>query len=503
MGPSTRANCPVCRSNAQVVEDRSAAKIIKPPPVKANATAKPLGQVALVSPSAVKTSTTPESTQLAVNTPQTQVVKPVAYYCLDCNAPFEFVKSSWSGARCPSCKGAKIVLAVHAPPPVDMWKGIPVDVLALALREFDEGTLTVLARVCRKFQAAANLLFPRSVPFTLGYGSTTHNLREIVLNESSRAANIAVAVDKFKDLSLLKTILATGARMDLVLGTESPFIQQAIQSAAQSRVTLATAFHKMHEKFWVFDKAGLLIGSPNVSFSGLQKQNLESCILIRSPYLAKVFIQFLQILKLPDLQANDPRYVPIEQALTKYNKQQHGVRAALAPAINIANFMVEELQGATKIVMRQFLVGKKDRDDTGPGLDVIDALCAMASQGCEIDIYIDEGAYLNADGATWFVKPAVKILSKAGIKVWTQKPVVVVNDDSDKENLLHDKLILARMHSGVLRTLVGTAGLTKHVIANENAEGFISTDLRHVFDTMRAHHENTLNQKVARTRQVG
>lgn len=68
-----------------------------------------------------------------------------------------------------------------------------------------------------------------------------------------------------------------------------------------------------------------------------------------------------------------------------------------------------------------------------------------------------------------------------------------------REGIQHDKLILATLHNGVCRTLIGSAGFTRDVIANNNWENFICTDVANVHSSLMAHHLRTLDPKYAKT----
>lgn len=125
----------------------------------------------------------------------------------------------------------------------------------------------------------------------------------------------------------------------------------------------------------------------------------------------------------------------------------------------------------------------------------------VATRGVDIEIYLDEEAYDKQS----HVREAVGYLLAAGVKVFTQKPVYVV--DAGGERIQHDKLILATIRTGrmvtpVHRTLIGTAGLTKDVIINNNAESFIATDIPSIYEAIQAHHLQTLDPKVADTTQI-
>ena len=141
--------------------------------------------------------------------------------------------------------------------------------------------------------------------------------------------------------------------------------------------------------------------------------------------------------------------------------------------------------------------GLRDVDVEGTGQpnpkDLLSTLCGLAMKGVDIEIYIDDGTWESFP----FVKQAASQLVKAGCKVYTQTPVLVVNGGN--EAIQHDKLILATLHSGVCRTMIGSAGFTRDVIANNNWENFICTDVQGVYDSLMAHHLRTLDSKVATT----
>lgn len=103
----------------------------------------------------------------------------------------------------------------------------------------------------------------------------------------------------------------------------------------------------------------------------------------------------------------------------------------------------------------------------------------------EVEVFLDASAYKEFS----FVRKAAAWLTRCGGKVYLQTPVKLLKE---QDGLQHDKLILATMHKGVKRTLLGSAGATVSVIGNINAENFLCVDLPTVYDELMLHHKNTL-----------
>ena len=159
----------------------------------------------------------------------------------------------------------------------------------------------------------------------------------------------------------------------------------------------------------------------------------------------------------------------------------------LPPSIDIQDFVIEHLRDASKITIRQYLISPSNYQR---GLkSIVDFLCILSwEHRVEIELFIDESAYYS-EATGYFVKKAVDKLLYNEVKVYLQKPVTVV---TAHEALQHDKLILAELRSGRQITLLGSAGFTSAVIANNNAESFIYTDVESVYTSMMCHHKATL-----------
>lgn len=437
------------------------------------------------------------------------------YKCTKCNEVKVNVNDEGKKGFCPKCrlytmqrlvggppKALSLVTkggSTSSPPAPETWGAMSNEFLTRIFMLLDERALGLVSLVCRRWRIAGAELLKMFVPAMTGFGSGTTQLKGQLIRYMTGARTLDMAVDKFPcpsrynhKGSVLEYLLKYKIRVNLLLGTKDEDTMQRLVKAGNS-ARLATAFHKMHNKFLVIDGEGVILGSPNVSLSGLEDGNLESCILIRSPRVGGLFIKYLELMKSPN-----PRksllWNEVRNGLVKYNSEQHNLKIAFAPVMNITNFIVKQLGGATKIIIRQYLISPKR--DSGPGDDILEILCEMARNKVEIEVYIDESAY-ETQG---FVKEACTAMVKSGIKVYTQKSVVVVNFQS--ESLQHDKLILATLHTGVCRTLIGSAGFTSDVIANNNAENFICTELPWVAEGLMAHHQATLKSEVARTKEI-
>lgn len=400
------------------------------------------------------------------------------------------------------------------------------DILVQLFELFDERSVGLLARVCRRWHQAATIVLRRYVADARGFGSGSGlTMKSQILGLLANTRNLSLAVDKFMPISpgdggsILAYIVKHQIKLTLKLGTPNPKLQEQLLKASQDPTFIykyaeirelrrrgnepalldyesedVTQFGGlklklpgghiqtglMHNKFWILDNDGIVTGSPNVSFSAMEGGNFESCIYIRSAKLAPLYQKYFQLLSIP-YSGDSKEWQAFEKQVDLYNTNSTRVKAAFAPTINISDFVIEHLKGATKITVRQFLMSTADRDDN---YSIVPFLCWMAEQGAEVEVFLDEAAYYKYA----FVQKAASWLMQSGGKVYVQTPVKVVGA---QEGLQHDKLILATFHNGVKRTLLGSAGATVSVIANINAENFLCLDLPRVYDELMEHHQNT------------
>ncbi|MBO0947131.1 phospholipase D-like domain-containing protein [Fibrella forsythiae] len=458
------------------------------------------------------------------------------YVCTRCRREFTLQRTSSSTAKCHTCgqmctqkavakapvqvvgrpqphvvttppsvvNNTALVVKPMAPKPLppDPFQLVPGNVLNLILQYCDERTLGMFGMVCKRFKPFAYSVLTRLVPHMAAYGSTTHNLKEVVKHyittRNDVQHSLRLAVDKFPyphgksySDSILDYILKNRIPIDLILGTRDQHTINAFKKAKQrSEAFLPSGeIQKMHNKVWTIDAEGIIIGSPNISYSGLEDINFESCIYIKSLRLGHLIGQYMDLLKQPNPSAS-PLWKEIGQKLIDYNSEDHHLQVALAPIIDIQDFVITHLQDASKIIIRQFLVSPSNEQK---GLkSIVDFLCTLSwKHRVDIELFIDESAYYS-EATGYFVKKAVRQLIYNKVKVYLQKPVTVV---TAHEALQHDKLILAELRSGKQITLLGSAGFTSAVIANNNAESFIYTDVASVYNSMMKHHNSTLKKE--------
>ncbi len=385
-----------------------------------------------------------------------------------------------------------VVKATTAPVVRRDWsKELAVELTNYIMGFLDERSLAIVSQVCKHYRTLGIALLQKFAPPMVAYGSSIVTLKDVLANELRSVQTVNLAVDKFSpnssDDSILSLLITQGIKLSLTLGEQNPQTLQLLRRGLEhfDYARASRLLHKMHNKFWVLDREGVITGSPNVSFSGLEGGNSEAFIVIRSPRVAALFIDYLRLLR-SDSPFGGAQFDTLKSALAVYNSEQHQLKLAMAPVINITDFVLENLEGASKIIIRQFLISPKNRATSGK--DILTILCGMAESGVEIEVYLDEGQYQSQG----FVKNAVGALLQSGCKVFLQKPVLVA--DTTSEGLMHDKLILATLHSGVQRTLLGSAGFTIDVIANRNAENFICTDVKSIYDTCLLHHKTSLEQ---------
>jgi hypothetical protein len=376
----------------------------------------------------------------------------------------------------------------------DPFEVLPAEVLELVHRQLDRKALKFVCLVSKRWRTFGVEFLRLFVPRLHAHGSAVSTIQPIILRELESTKNLLLAIDKvpyssYHEGSILEYILNKGIQVELLLGTRDDrtlkLLNRARRNAARAIQDLHQhqIFSKMHNKIWVLDEDGVITGSPNISWTAMNS-NVESMIVIRNKDAAGLFTRYIKLLK-SGTPTSGPEFQSLQQALVQYNREDRGLKLAMAPLINITDFVIEQLQGATKIVIRQFLISPTE---PGSGPDVLEVLCNMARAKVDIEVYLDENQY-NTQG---FVVLAVNALVGSGCKVYLQSLVKVV--DANNENCVHDKLILAEVHGGIRQTLIGSAGFTTEVIANRNAENFICTDSKKVYEDLMNHHRSVVSR---------
>lgn len=214
----------------------------------------------------------------------------------------------------------------------------------------------------------------------------------------------------------------------------------------------------------------LISGSANMTASAMER-NTESSVTVRYPGIAQMYKEYIDRIK--GGVGADERF---SKALKGFNEANlTGIRAALAPFVDIGETLKAELTGADEVTIRMFLVGSVHDNDP------LAALIAMQKAGAKVSVTVDRQ---QAEG-TAYVRDALEDLHKAGAAVSTET--------GKAGGIMHDKLIFAH-HPQTTESaerwtvMIGSSGLTKHVINNWNYENLLIIDDKALFDALKQHH---------------
>ncbi len=226
----------------------------------------------------------------------------------------------------------------------------------------------------------------------------------------------------------------------------------------------------------------LVSGSPNFTESAMTT-NVETEAIIDFPGIAKLYQEYLDLVKGGHNLSTDEGK-DFASRLGSYNtRNPTGVRAALAPFVNIGDQLVTELRGADRIVMRMFLISEAT---TAARSDPIQQLTALKGAGADVSVVVDKG---QAEGEK-YVRDAVQTLLDAHISVAYQSGRGTA---PGREGIMHDKVITAHFpesDGGPERwtVMVGSSGLSKNVMENLNYENLLIIDDKKLFDEIEKHH---------------
>ena len=145
-------------------------------------------------------------------------------------------------------------------------------------------------------------------------------------------------------------------------------------------------------------------------------------MVVRYPGIASMYQQYIERIGKGWNRDDD-----FSHALEGFNDSNPmGIRAALAPFVDIGERMNAELEGADKVIMRMFLVGSVQKDDP------VDTLCALARNRVDVTVVVDRGSA----SSTLYVRQALEKLRTAGVKVQTET-------GKGGKGIMHDKLVLS------------------------------------------------------------
>ncbi len=217
----------------------------------------------------------------------------------------------------------------------------------------------------------------------------------------------------------------------------------------------------------------LVSGSPNLTKSAMEN-NTESAAIVRFPGIAQMYKEYVDRIK--GRTKEDAKF---SDALKGFNESNPvGIRAALAPFVDIGETLKAELTGADEVTMRMYLVGSVKDDDP------VDALCALAKSdpAVKVSVIVDR----SQAESTPYIRAALEKLEKANVKVSTEK--------GKGGGIMHDKTIFAHYPKTETQderhtVMIGSSGLTKHVVNNWNYENLLIIDDKSLFDSLQVHHK--------------
>ena len=222
-------------------------------------------------------------------------------------------------------------------------------------------------------------------------------------------------------------------------------------------------------------------------------------MVIRHPLVMMLFREYFERMKAgPNANRHHQAAAPAPNMLTDQNftgqiqrfNTDNRVRVALAPFLNIRDFVYEELQRAhggegVRITMRQFVVDQP----TDNQRDILKALIALKQAGAEVSVVLDAGQYEAAS----YVRRACAALRGANIDVYLQQT---------GKNIMHEKLLLlefTRNERTTKTVMIGSAGFTRNVSENLNYENIVAIDEDGIYDYFMQWHTHSLTARSAQT----
>lgn len=202
----------------------------------------------------------------------------------------------------------------------------------------------------------------------------------------------------------------------------------------------------------------------------------------RADHIAKLYKDYIERVKTRTTE--DAKF---GEALKSFNERDVvGIRAALAPFVDIGETLNAELQGADQITMRMYLVGSGEKHDT------VGTLCGLAKSGATVEVVVDD----KEAARTPYVRQALKRLSGSGVTVGSELGKVKEHHapDEDPRGIMHDKMILAHYPETETSAerwtvMIGSSGLTRNVDQNWNYENLLIIDDKALFESMMVNHE--------------
>jgi hypothetical protein len=289
-----------------------------------------------------------------------------------------------------------------------------------------------------------------------------------------------MASDQITSKTALLQLIGEPIKIKINIGSKvGPGILNDLSLGA--RMVEAPSDHgRPHTKF-ISGGGSVFVGSPNFTPSALGGGNIETAVSASSLQVQGFFNRYWQLMR--DATVEDR--VQFRDLLQAFNARGHKMRLALAPYIHIQPFILDELQDASTIVIRMFLISHRKTND-----DIVTGLNALARNGAEITVVVDEGQYKKH-----YVREALAKLVKGTKNVTVHLQTSYMGGGA---SIMHDKLILAQIGKGEAirkRVMLGSSGFTTNVMANDNYDLMVSIDEDALFDYFMGHHKATLDVK--------
>jgi hypothetical protein len=256
---------------------------------------------------------------------------------------------------------------------------------------------------------------------------------------------------------------------------------------------------KAHAKF-ISGGGGVLVTSANFTPAAMN-DNVESGMVTNSLQMQGFFNRYWELMR----NSNQRDKEQFKRLLEAFNHRTQKVKLALAPFVEIQPWLECELQGASTIIIRMFLISHFNYGD-----DIVQGLNKLARAGAEIQVYVDGSQFLEAhDASGYYVQQACRKLMEGTttVQVFTQHRFVEQagshghkrgqGEDVPKcvQSIMHDKLILATWSDGKnvkVKTLLGSSGFTQSVMGNRSYELMVSVQEDGLYNYLLEHHFQSL-----------
>jgi hypothetical protein len=388
-----------------------------------------------------------------------------------------------------------------------------LDIIADSLLQYlTEYELMAVRPVCRAFRRAAEDYLWSRFSTVRGASSViptqyqkSLKLKERVvqriacMNLSGRT--VRIASDQITDAAFFRGLLGPSLTMVLKVNVGSVVPHdggvRALPGNAQ-KVDGPSKSGKAHAKFMT-GPGGVFFGSPNYTPSALSGRTIESAVHLRNLMVQSYFNRYFDLMRGGTRQEN----LQFTEMLRAFNDSDRPVSLALAPFVSIQPWLLAQLDGYDRLIIRMFLISYFKH-----GNDIVSGLNAMARRNPKmtIDVYVDEGQYDSAFCSYFDRNTRTKMhdyyVMTACSRLMAAAPNVRVYTQTRTTGIMHDKLILAEKDvvksegkQTLKRVIVGSSGFSQHVMHNENFDIMVRVDERDLYDYMMQHHQATLSAK--------